>query len=131
MLLYNCHNSDVSEIFRLILERNPDRGPGCAWLSSCNFPNRHHRLGFSNSEPDLAGYYLWLGVASGVYTQMLDVQNQTTMTLSDLEQGTEYFFAVSAYNTAGQASLLSKRNFGHRAPSQPDTDSNSQPDCNS
>ena len=60
-----------------------------------------------NTEPDLAGYYLWLGVASGVYTQMLDVQNQTTMTLSDLEQGTEYFFAVSAYNTAGQTSLLS------------------------
>ena len=45
MLLYNFHNHDVPKIFRRILERNPNRGPGCNWLSSLSFPNRHRRLG--------------------------------------------------------------------------------------
>jgi len=45
MLLYNFHNNDVPKIFRRILERNPNRGPGCNWLSSLSFPNRHRRLG--------------------------------------------------------------------------------------
>lgn len=61
----------------------------------------------ANSEPNIAGYRLYYGTASHTYTQQIDVGNSTTGTVSNLSSGTTYFFAITAYNTAGVESAFS------------------------
>jgi fibronectin type 3 domain-containing protein len=53
------------------------------------------------------GYRLYSGTASRVYTQIIDVGNTTSTPVSNLIVGQVYFFAVTAYDTAGQESPLS------------------------
>ena len=57
-----------------------------------------------NTEPELAGYRLYYGLSSGEYQYSVDVGNQTTYTLTDLEAGKTYYIAATAYNTTGQES---------------------------
>jgi fibronectin type III domain protein len=54
-----------------------------------------------NSEPEVAGYKIYYGVASRTYTQVFDAGNGTTATISNLVPGTTYYFALTAYNTLG------------------------------
>src|SRR4051812_16593763 len=54
-----------------------------------------------NPEPDIAGYILYYGVASGIYTNSINVGHVTTNTISGLVEATTYFFVVTAYDTAG------------------------------
>lgn len=55
-----------------------------------------------NQEPDLAGYRLHFGTASGEYTEQISVgKNRTSATVDNLAQGKTYFFAVTAYNDRG------------------------------
>jgi hypothetical protein len=54
-----------------------------------------------NTEPDFAGYIVLYGTASGVYTNQVDVGNQTTWTLTGLTDGLHYYFTVKAYNQTG------------------------------
>ncbi len=61
-----------------------------------------------NSEPDLAGYKLYYGNASHSYSNIQDVNLNTSVTVDNLQSGYEYFFAVSAYDTAGNESQLSE-----------------------
>ena len=56
---------------------------------------------------DIAGYRLYYGTAPHTFTERIDVGNAVTATVSDLSGGTVYFFAVTAYNTAGAESLFS------------------------
>lgn len=49
----------------------------------------------------VAGYRLHYGTMSSVYTQQVDVGNVSYFTVSNLSQGVEYFFVVTAYNQAG------------------------------
>lgn len=56
-----------------------------------------------NTEVDLAGYKVYYGTASGVYASPVTISVQTTYTIKNLSPGT-YFFAVTAYNTAGRES---------------------------
>jgi hypothetical protein len=58
----------------------------------------------ANLEPDLGGYKLYYGTASQAYTQVIDVGKNTQVTVSNLSQGTTYFFAVTAYNLQGAES---------------------------
>jgi hypothetical protein len=70
-----------------------------------------------NTETDLAGYKVYykadspdmpddgFGAIEGATP--LDVQNQTTTTVNGLEPGRTYYFAVTAYNTAGLESSYS------------------------
>jgi hypothetical protein len=55
----------------------------------------------ANSEPDLVGYRIRYGIASGVYTHQLDVGKATSATVRNLMDGTRYYIVVSAYNIAG------------------------------
>jgi fibronectin type 3 domain-containing protein len=55
----------------------------------------------------LAGYRLHLGASSGSYTQRIDVGNQTIYTLNGLAEGATYYFAVTAYDSAGNESAFS------------------------
>lgn len=60
----------------------------------------------ANSEPDTSGYKIYYGTASRSYGEPIDVANETTYTVAGLESGT-YYFAVTAYNSAGYESDLS------------------------
>jgi hypothetical protein len=74
----------------------------------------------ANSEGNLAGYRLLYGTTSGVYPISVDAGNTTTATASGLNPGQTYYFAVVAYNSAGQTSPPSAQVM-HVAPGTPNT----------
>lgn len=56
------------------------------------------------TDPSLGGYNILVGTASGLYTRTITVGNVTSYTVDSLTTGTTYFFAVTAYNSAGESS---------------------------
>jgi hypothetical protein len=61
----------------------------------------------ANTEPNLAGYILSVGVAPGQYTSTVDVGNTTTYVFTEPDPTLTYYFAVRAYNTSRQMSPYS------------------------
>ncbi len=61
-----------------------------------------------NVEKDLMGYRIYYGTNGGDYTNFMDVGNVTNRTVNNLMPGTTYFFAVTAYDSAGNESEYSK-----------------------
>ncbi|MCG8604940.1 fibronectin type III domain-containing protein [bacterium] len=61
----------------------------------------------ANSEPDLAGYKVHYGTEPSTYTTTLDIGNSTTVTIDSLQANTTYYFAVTAYDLAGNESAFS------------------------
>jgi hypothetical protein len=61
-----------------------------------------------NIEPDLEGYKCYYGLDSRDYAHTVVVGNQTVCTVTDLEPGETYYFAVTAYNTVGLESDYSE-----------------------
>jgi hypothetical protein len=55
----------------------------------------------------VAGYFLYCGTEPGVYTNKIDIGNNTTTSISGLQEGHTYHFAVAAYNSSGIESPLS------------------------
>ena len=55
----------------------------------------------------IAGYRAYSGGSSRTYTNMMDVGNVTTATVTNLVPGTTYYFAVTAYDLAGLESAFS------------------------
>lgn len=53
---------------------------------------------------NLAGYRVYVGMASGVYDTVYDVKNITAYEVKNLEVGIKYFLAVTAYNTYNKES---------------------------
>jgi hypothetical protein len=73
-----------------------------------------------NAEPDLAGYRLHYGTASRSYTQSVDAGNVTQHLINNLSAGQTYYFAATAYNTAGNESGYSAEvSHTFPAPNQP------------
>jgi hypothetical protein len=68
-----------------------------------------------NSESDLGGYKIHYGKASGAYTATVDVGKVTSTSISNLTDGQTYYFAASAYNTAGASSGYSNE-VSHQVP---------------
>lgn len=60
-----------------------------------------------NSKSNVAGYKVSYETSSSSYTTTIDAGNITSCTLSDLQEGTTYYFAARAYNTAGLLSDFS------------------------
>jgi hypothetical protein len=56
------------------------------------------------ADPDLAGYRLYWGTAPGNYPNNVDVGNATTHTITTLNDCVLYYFAVKAYDGAGNLS---------------------------
>lgn len=64
----------------------------------------------SNRESDLAGYKIYVGMASGTYNfpgSAFMAGKVTSYTIFNLPKGQTYFFAMSAYDNAGNESQLS------------------------
>ena len=61
----------------------------------------------SNTEPDLAGYRIYVGLASGDYDPPIDVGNVNETTLTGLIEGTDYYFAATAYDLDDNESAYS------------------------
>ena len=58
-----------------------------------------------NTEPDLSGYKIYYGTASGVYGDPIDVGNVTGHVMEITPQhGGTYYFALTAYDTSGNES---------------------------
>ena len=59
----------------------------------------------SVADAAVTGYSVYYGTASGVYFQAvgsgISAGNVTTYTLTGLTRGNRYYFAVTAYDTAG------------------------------
>jgi Fibronectin type III domain len=60
-----------------------------------------------NTDSNLAGYKLFIGLSSRNYTQVVDVGKTEQYTIRDLIEGTVYFFALTAYNQNGLESGFS------------------------
>jgi hypothetical protein len=63
----------------------------------------------ANTEPDLAGYKVHYGTASGSYTTVVDVHKVTTTIVTGLTAGQTYYFVVTAYNAANNESGYSNQ----------------------
>ncbi|HXT66192.1 MAG TPA: fibronectin type III domain-containing protein, partial [Nitrospiraceae bacterium] len=64
----------------------------------------------ANGEPDLAGYKIYVGTASGTYNfsgSPFVTGKVTSYTVANLPNGQTYFIAMSAYDSAGNESVLS------------------------
>ncbi|HEX5220021.1 MAG TPA: fibronectin type III domain-containing protein [Verrucomicrobiae bacterium] len=57
--------------------------------------------------PEVAGYRIYYGVASGTYTNAVSVGTVTTATISGLVTGTRYYFAATAFDGVGNESEFS------------------------
>jgi hypothetical protein len=60
-----------------------------------------------NTNPNIAGYRIYYGSASGKYSNSVDVGNKTSYTLSNLSDKKTYYIAVTAYDRSGKESGLS------------------------
>lgn len=76
----------------------------------------HHTLAFAgeailtwdpNSEEDLAGYRVYVGLMPGVYSPPIDVGRVNSWTALNLTEGLTYHFAITAYDTDGNESGFS------------------------
>ena len=63
----------------------------------------------TNTESDLAGYKVHRGTASGTYGAPLTTLPKTTTsyTATGLQNGTTYFFVITAYDSSGNESTFS------------------------
>ncbi len=61
----------------------------------------------ANAEGNLAGYKLYMGTVSGIYGSPTTLGLATTTTVTALVPGTTYYFALTAFNLAGQESSKS------------------------
>jgi hypothetical protein len=64
-------------------------------------------LVWNPSVASVAGYKIYYGTASGVYTNSIDVGNVTNVTVTGLSQYTTYYFAAKSYDTFGVLSDFS------------------------
>ncbi len=58
----------------------------------------------ASADPNIAGYKVYYGSASGSYSAAVDVGGQTTCTIPNLSAGTPYYFAATEYDKSGQES---------------------------
>ncbi|MFI5360053.1 MAG: cohesin domain-containing protein, partial [Halanaerobiales bacterium] len=76
--------------------------PAAPTLSSAVPGDRSVSLSWSRVD-NADGYKVKYGTRSGNYTEEIEVGNRTSYTVSGLTNGTRYYFAVVAYNAAGES----------------------------
>ncbi len=60
-----------------------------------------------STNPIVAGYNIYYGGASGTYTNKTSAGPVTSLTISNLVNGTTYYFAATTYSAAGAESAFS------------------------
>jgi len=66
------------------------------------------QLGWDASQdPTVTGYFLYYGTACKTYTNQIDTGTNAMATVSGLQEGETYYFAVTAYNSDGVESDFS------------------------
>jgi hypothetical protein len=60
-----------------------------------------------STDSNVTGYRIYNGVASRNYTNIVDTGDATSVTVSNLAEGTTHFFAATAYNILGMESEFS------------------------
>ncbi len=55
----------------------------------------------------MAGYSIYYGTASRIYTNKISIGNGTSVTITNLVEGITYYFAATAYDDAGLESPFS------------------------
>jgi hypothetical protein len=93
----------LGEILILALLFNPS----CA--QSATLPDSYSAaLAWTRSpNPEVTGYFVYYGTASGQYSNSVDVGNVTTTAVSGLTGGITYFFSISCYDATGLQSPVS------------------------
>ncbi len=87
---------------------NTDPGNNTPSATSIALSWRAPEFNFDGSElKDLAGYKVYYGTTSGVYTHIIDVGTSTAFSTPTLAVSKTYFFAVAAYDQNGNESELS------------------------
>jgi len=76
----------------------------CLWQIQARAQNDVTLAWNPSGGQDIAGYRLYSGTASGVYTQTIEVGNTTSALVSNLTAGTKYYFVVTAYDTSNHES---------------------------
>ena len=61
----------------------------------------------ANTESNIAGYRIYTGTQTGIYSQSVDVGNKTSATAPDPAAGVTNFFTVTAYNSSALESARS------------------------
>jgi len=105
-------------------------GLWCLLLSSSVLAGEVTLVWDPAQDQNLAGYRLYYGYAKGSYEGVLDIGKGTTYTLTDLEDGQAYYFALVAYDVNGEESDLSQE-VAHNGPpteAEGDTDENAPSD---
>lgn len=69
-----------------------------------------------NTEPYLAGYKLYYGTASRDYSHTIDLGQVNSYQVHNLQDGVKYYFAVTAYDIAGNESGFSNEVSAPRFP---------------
>ncbi len=88
----------------------------------------------ANSEPDLAGYHIYYGTASGEYSHSIDVGDVTEFTVTGLDDHRTYYLAATAYDQDGNESAYSDElvhtcSYGKpKPPALADSDGDGMPD---
>jgi hypothetical protein len=61
----------------------------------------------ANTDPDLAGYNVYMGTQPGTYGGPISIGNITSYTVGNLTGGRTYYFSLTAVDTSGNESLHS------------------------
>lgn len=59
----------------------------------------------ANPEPEVTGYRIYYGQASGNYTNVFDAGNRTNCTITGLEAGATYYFVCTAYSATDESNF--------------------------
>jgi hypothetical protein len=63
----------------------------------------------ASTDPNIGGYGIFYGNASGSHPAAVDVGSQTICTIANLSEGMAYYFAATAYDKSGQESGYSNK----------------------
>jgi len=58
--------------------------------------------------PDIAGYRIYYGTCSGIYTSRVDAGKTTNIRISDLQKTHTYYFTATTYDHNGNESSFSE-----------------------
>jgi hypothetical protein len=103
------HHSSVLSTHRLFFLLIPLLFALCALPLSAAYAASVGLAWDPNTEPGISGYKIYWGPSSGNYTASKDVGNNTSGTITGLEEGKTYYFAATAYNGDGNESGFSSQ----------------------